>query len=336
MKYKSKIHSLKINFRITACLGAFLISVNAAVSSSIEISPSLYTTGATFEYLCTDQSANASVSGLNTNNPSARCCDQSGDGNWSLTETTYAWTGAASGSSSSSSISNAVGSKTVGVSVKHKFTCSKGGNSERNDNPASRTFSVIKNDNTTKIPEDANAPNSPVGLSDTSFTGTSIQTFYGAQFRYTWSGVITQLLADETYPKVGDPVGPQACGKRANKTQGSEAGWKIQGSTKIPQTPISVGGTIWESKTTSTTVYDIEATPFRKHFIQVHKILRTFKSGEWANGSTVSGEQLTGVATPMFPYTKDISGTAADASNYISTSDWLFSKEKEAECCPNA
>ena len=251
-----------------------LLVANTLKASSIILSPPPYTTGATFEYLCTDQAITAQVAGLNTELPTSECCD----GGWSLTETTFSWTGDASGTNPTSSISNSEGSKTVSVSVNHKFTCSKGGDETRNDSPAgSKTVIVMKNDNTPKVPEDANAPNSPVGLSAKSFTGNSIQTFLGAQFRYTWSGAITQLFADETYPKVGDPEGPQSCGQLAYRAQSNEAGWKIQGSTQIPETPISVGGTIWESKATSTIVYDIKATPFRKHFIQVHKILRILK-----------------------------------------------------------
>lgn len=336
MKFKTQKYHIMSNPQSIVCSVALLVAAHSAMSSSIEISPAPYTNGATFEYLCTDQSLTASVTGLNTSLPSERCCDSSGDGTWSLTETTYSWSGDVSGANSTSAISNSAGSKSASVAVKHKFTCSKGGDKERTDSPGSRSVTVMTNDTTTHTPPAANAPNSPSARADQAFKGNSTITNMGVTIRYTYNGTLTQNKSSETYPKEGGAVTPQPCGQGTSLLQGASSGWKIAGSTTIPRTPIKVAGTIWSGTTSLTKVYDIPGMSFRKHFIQIHKQLFTFVSGEWGADSTVFVEQIGGPGISLYPFTEQIGGDAANPNDYSESSTILFGKDAPVECCPNA
>lgn len=218
---KGKIIKINISRKVSSILRVSLPGLLLVATCSINAAPSVtasgyQTTGSGIQHACTGGTVTLSVSGMNTTPPAA-CCGHDPSASWTYDNTTYSWSGNASGTSATANLdTSTAGEKSASVTLTHHFKCTVGtGTTTTTENASlSSGIKVVANNDTGCTPTKPTAVPS-FGIPGTKSVVSAYTLAYWsglAQIEEWYTGTWSNTKATESYTEDGGIL-VRGCGR---------------------------------------------------------------------------------------------------------------------------
>jgi len=314
-------------------LGCGLLTIYNVNAEGPSVSVSGYQTSPSgTNYACQNDTVNLTAGGWEREEPDAECCEDDEQGEWTYQDSTYSWSGDASGSSETATLNtDSAGSKSATCVATHTFECSVTGNTATREETAS-----MEDPSSVEVKfHDENVPNitkpsaGTLGIDGSTYWASRLMkteyTHLGTVYTY-WKGTWSNYKGIEKVTENGNKI-PRPCEDDWKENKSGPSG----SVTLTASYSIATLSATYNTGSDGTYSSDVDGEEFKRLYGQWFNYEVKITKGDW------DGEEYTVLhnnnGSQQRPSVEN-DGTYAVNGSYKKVG--LSAQSNTVDCCPQS